>query len=186
MLDAVQLPAASRRNPGAAGQALGPWPWVCPVTKDSRRDSSGSLDQGAYCTCVCVRCVCCRSGGRRGRCGAGAGRPGPRAKAPSPGSLENGGERAPCDRAPSAVSGPPRPGSPPPRLQRVGLGQPRPHLQLGHCLPRPMDPLLFPGRVCTPTPRPYLPQAFSLPPFALLGTRYHPASAPAAAVRCTV
>ena len=59
MLDAVQLPAASRRNPGAAGQALGPWPWVCPVTKDSRRDSSGSLDQGAYCTCVCVRCVCC-------------------------------------------------------------------------------------------------------------------------------
>ncbi|XP_069456444.1 basic proline-rich protein-like [Ovis canadensis] len=127
-----------------------------------------------------------RSGGRRGRCGAGAGRPGPRARAPSPGSLGKGGERAPGDRAPSAVSGPPRLSSPPPRLQRVGLGQPRPHLQLGHCLPRPMDPLLFLGGVCTPTPLPYLPQAFSLPPFALLGTRYHPASAPAAAVRCAV
>lgn len=57
MLEAVWLPAASRRKPGAAGQAPGPWPWVCPVTKDLRRDSSGSLDHSARCTCVCV-CAC--------------------------------------------------------------------------------------------------------------------------------
>ena len=69
MLEAVWLPAASGRKPGAAGQALGPWPWVCPVTKDFRRDSSGSLDiVPAAHACVCVCCVRTSVGGAAPLC----------------------------------------------------------------------------------------------------------------------
>lgn len=74
------------------------------------------------------------------------------------------------------------PGSPPPSVQRVGLGQPLPHLHSAAASLAQFTPFSFQTVVCVRIPCSYLPQALWLPPSALLGTRDHPASAPAAAV----
>lgn len=123
-----------------------------------------------------------RSGGRRGlRCWRRQAGPAGGALPRPPGPWKGRASARRSPRPPGLWA--PAAQLPTPLGCKVGLGQPRPTPATRPLPPRPMDPLLFLGGVCTPTPPPVPSPGFLAAPLCSAGDALPSASAPAAAVR---